>query len=141
MTERTEWKPRKIKLSIVQQYGRYFVIYDSCMSLHSKVTHVDAIRWARDWAIQRKKDFPGDTVELLSMDDTPAYQFESVPDVEARFASEDATIAELLQVIRSVEWIPDVERGDDYAYCPMCHKLKGDGHGLDCRLAKALEDK
>ena len=136
MTERTEWKPRKIKLSIVQHYGRYFVIYDSCMSLHSKVTHVDAIRWARDWAIQRKKDFPGDTVELLSMDDTPAYQFESVPDVEARFASEDATIAELLEVIRSVEW---VNYGAPALRCPMCLCHEHNGHGLDCRLAKALE--
>jgi len=111
------------------------------MSLHSKVTHVDAIRWARDWAIQRKKDFPGDTVELLSMDDTPAYQFESVPDVEARFASEDATIAELLDVIRSIEWVPSLKDGDVERFCPMCYQVEGEGHNEGCRLTKALEDK
>ena len=64
-------------------------------------------------------------------------QFESVPDVEVRFAGEDATIAELLDVIRSVEWVPS----DGDLRCPVCYNWQDDGHGLDCRLNKALEDK
>ena len=46
----------------------------------------------------------------------------------------------LLELLRGVEWIPDVNVRKKYDWCPVCEQLRGQGHADDCDLAKELRD-
>jgi hypothetical protein len=47
--------------------------------------------------------------------------------------------AELIALLREVEWGQNVDDGDwGERACPLCHSLEDGGHAPDCRLAAAL---